>query len=98
MNLETKNEGGFKSPIVNHLSLIQEAALLFIYRLSPESDGLVHLSRKTLGQRLGVKDLDTVSKYTKILAEEKLIVKIDDYDKRGFNLVKYKQVYLEHFR
>lgn len=70
---------------------MEEATLIVLCRQSPSKiDNLIHISREAISKRLNIKDLDTVSKYTKKLVTERYISKVDGWDKKGHNLVKYR--------
>lgn len=76
-------------PKTENLSLMEDATLIVLCRQSKDKDNLIHICRETMAEKLSVKDMDTISKYTSKLAKEKYIWKVDGYDGKGHNLVKY---------
>ena len=86
-------------PKTSNLSLMEEATLIVLCRQSPnKKDNLIHISREKIAEKIGIKDLDTVSKYTKKLVSERYITKTDSYDGKGHNLVKYSVCKSEKYR
>lgn len=68
----------FVVPKTANLSFMEEATLIVLCRQSPSKiDNLIHISREAISKRLNIKDLDTVSKYTKKLVTERYISKVD---------------------
>ena len=88
----------FIMPKTESLSFLEEATLLVLCRQGLQNDGMVHISREAIANKIGIKELDTISKYTKKLQTLGYIEKKDAYDKRGHNLVKYSIKVNKHFR
>lgn len=76
-------------PKTQTLSFLEEATLLVLCRQGLQKDGTIHIERKTIAGRIGIKECDTISKYTNKLQKLGYIEKRDSYDSKGHNLVKY---------
>lgn len=63
----------FIMPKTENLSLMEDATLIVLCRQSKDKDNLIHICRETMAEKLSVKDMDTISKYTSKLAKEKYI-------------------------
>lgn len=88
----------FIMPKTANLSLMEEAALIVLCRQAKDKDDLIHICRETMAERLSIKDVDTISKYTNKLVKEKYIWKVDGFDGKGHNLVKYGIKNCEKYR